>query len=55
MLNNLKILVLPKDERMADNGLVSAPNAAVGQPFNIGGQTIGTIPMNANTGLEPLK
>ncbi len=80
MLNDLKILVLPKDERMrqlislkafgltpieavryylgmemAKHGLVSAPNAAVGLPFNIGGQTIGTIPMNANTGLEPSK
>jgi membrane protease subunit (stomatin/prohibitin family) len=61
MLNNLKILVLPKDERMrelislqaigltpieavryylalrmADKGLVSAPNAAVGMPYFVG-------------------
>jgi len=63
-LNDLKVLILPKDERMrqlislqamgltpieavryflalrmADKGLVSAPNAAVGQPYNIGGAT----------------
>lgn len=62
MLNDLKVLVLPRDERMrelislqalgltplesvryylafkmAEKGLVSAPNAAVGAPFNIGG------------------
>lgn len=61
MLNDLKILILPKDERMrelislqamgltplesvryylalrmAEKGLVSAPNAAAGVPFNIG-------------------
>ena len=63
MLNDLKVLILPKDERMrellslqalgltpieavryylalkmAEKGLVSAPNAAVGVPFQIGGQ-----------------
>ena len=63
MLNDLKVLVLPRDERMrelislqalgltpiesvryylalkmAEKGLVSAPNAAVGAPFIIGGQ-----------------
>jgi membrane protease subunit (stomatin/prohibitin family) len=63
MLNDLKVLILPKDERMrelislqaigltpieavryylalrmAEKGLVSAPNAAAGLPFNIGGQ-----------------
>ena len=63
MLNDLKVLILPKDERMrelislqaigltpieavryylalrmAEKGLVSAPNAAAGVPFNIGGQ-----------------
>jgi hypothetical protein len=27
--------------RMADKGLVSAPNAAVGQPYVIGGATAG--------------
>jgi membrane protease subunit (stomatin/prohibitin family) len=62
MLNDLKVLILPKDERMrellslqalgltpveavryylalkmAEKGLVSAPNAAVGAPFQIGG------------------
>jgi hypothetical protein len=62
MLNDLKILILPKDERMrelislqaiglspieavryylalrmAEKGLVSAPNAAAGVPYNIGG------------------
>ena len=61
MLNDLKILILPKDERMrelislqaiglspieavryylalrmAEKGLVSAPNAAVGQPYFVG-------------------
>ena len=61
-LNDLKLLVLPRDERMrelislqaigltsheavryylalkmAEKGLVSAPNAAVGQGFNVGG------------------
>lgn len=62
MLNDLKVLILPKDARMrelislqaigltpieavryylalrmADKGLVSAPNAAVGLPFQMGG------------------
>jgi len=66
MLNDLKVLILPKDERMrelislqamgltpmeavryylalrmAEKGLVSAPNAAVGAPYHIGGQTTG--------------
>jgi membrane protease subunit (stomatin/prohibitin family) len=74
MLNDLKILVLPKDERMrelislqavgltpiesvryylalrmAERGLISAPNAAAGVPFNIGGQSLGTFPID----LEP--
>ena len=63
MLNDLKVLILPKDERMrelislqaigltpleavryylalrmAEKGLVSAPNAAVGEPFFVGSQ-----------------
>jgi len=81
MLNDLKVLILPKDERMrelislqaigltpieavryylalrmADMGLVSAPNAAVGRSFNIGGQVTGTYALNAaETGLaEPV-
>jgi len=66
MLNDLKVLIMPKDERMrelislqamglspieavryylalrmAEKGLVSAPNAAVGLPYNIGGGTQG--------------
>ena len=66
MLNDLKVLIMPRDERMrelislqamgltpieavryylalrmADKGLVSAPNAAVGQPYVIGGNTTG--------------
>src|ERR1700761_1610503 len=66
MLNDLKILIVPKDERMrelislqamglspieavryylalrmAEKGLVSAPNAAVGLPYNIGGSATG--------------
>ncbi|MBV8702228.1 MAG: SPFH domain-containing protein [Acetobacteraceae bacterium] len=77
MLNDLKILVVPKDERMrelislqalgltpheavryylalkmAERGLVSAPNAAAGVPFEIGAQTAGFVPMGqAITGL----
>jgi membrane protease subunit (stomatin/prohibitin family) len=66
MLNDLKVLIMPKDERMrelislqamgltpieavryylalrmAEKGLVSAPNAAVGQPYFIGGAPTG--------------
>ncbi|MGH8111685.1 MAG: SPFH domain-containing protein [Rhodanobacteraceae bacterium] len=66
-LNDVKVLVLPKDDRMrelislrafglsemdavryytalkmAERGLVSAPNVAVGQPFHVGGSTFGT-------------
>ena len=73
-LNDLRILVLPKDERMrelislqalglspidavryylalemAKKGLVSAPNAAIGESFHIGGQTMGTYPVPAST------
>jgi membrane protease subunit (stomatin/prohibitin family) len=66
-LNDLKVLIHPKDERMreiislkalglspldavrmyaalkmAERGLISAPNMAVGAPFNIGGNTLAT-------------
>jgi membrane protease subunit (stomatin/prohibitin family) len=66
-LNDLKVLIHPKDERMreiislkalglsaldavrmyaairmADQGLISAPNMAVGAPFSIGGSTLPT-------------
>jgi len=76
LLNDLKVLILPKDERMrelislqaigltpieavryylalkmADRGLVSAPNAAAGTSFNIGGATMGTYPLGPETGL----
>ncbi len=76
MLNDLKMLILPKDERMrelislqaiglspieavryylalrmAEKGLVSAPNAAAGVPFNVGGQPTGVYPLGAETGL----
>jgi membrane protease subunit (stomatin/prohibitin family) len=77
MLNDLKVLILPKDERMrellslqalgltpiesvryylalkmAEKGLVSAPNAAAGVPFQIGGQPpVGFYPLGAETGL----
>jgi membrane protease subunit (stomatin/prohibitin family) len=69
-LNDAKVLILPKDDRMrelislrafglseidavryyvalkmAEKGLVSAPNMAVGQPFSIGSQTVGTFPI----------
>jgi hypothetical protein len=32
--------------RMAERGLISAPNAAAGVPFNIGGQALGTFPVD---------
>jgi membrane protease subunit (stomatin/prohibitin family) len=77
MLNDLKVLIVPKDERMrelislqaiglspieavryylalrmAEKGLVSAPNAAAGVPFNIGGPTTGVYQVSAgDTGL----
>jgi membrane protease subunit (stomatin/prohibitin family) len=77
MLNDLKVLILPKDDRMrellslqalgltpieavryylalkmAEKGLVSAPNAAVGMPFQIGGQPpVGFYPVGAEAGL----
>jgi membrane protease subunit (stomatin/prohibitin family) len=76
LLNDLKVLILPKDERMrelislqaiglspieavryylalkmADRGLVSAPNAAAGLPFHIGGQPTGFYPLGPETGL----
>jgi membrane protease subunit (stomatin/prohibitin family) len=75
-LNDLKVLIMPKDERMrelislqaigltpveavryylalkmADKGLVSAPNAAAGVPFNIGGQPSGFYSLGAESGL----
>jgi membrane protease subunit (stomatin/prohibitin family) len=77
LLNDLKVLILPKDDRMrelislqaigltameavryhlairmADRGLVSAPNAAVGAPFHIGGQPTGFYPLGTETGLD---
>ena len=77
-LNDLKVLIMPKDERMrelislqaiglspieavryylalrmAERGLVSAPNAAVGYPFSVGGQTAGFYPVGAEAGLTP--
>ena len=76
MLNDLKVLILPKDERMrelislqalglspqeairyylalrmAEKGLVSAPNAAAGVAFTIGGPAGGFYPLAAETGL----
>jgi len=77
MLNDLKVLMLPSDERMrelislqaigltpieavryylafkmAEKGLVSAPNAAVGAPFSIGGQPpVGIYNVTDETGL----
>ena len=69
LLNDLKILILPRDERMrelislqalgltpieavryhlalrmAEKGLVSAPNAAAGEPFHVGGGQLATTP-----------
>src|SRR6201991_115229 len=76
LLNDLKVLIVPKDERMrelislqaiglspieavryylalkmAERGLVSAPNAAAGVPFQIGGQPTGFYPLGPETGL----
>jgi membrane protease subunit (stomatin/prohibitin family) len=76
LLNDLKVLIIPKDERMrelislqaiglspieavryylalkmADRGLVSAPNAAAGMPFNIGAQPTGFVPLGNEAGL----
>ena len=76
-LNDLKILIMPKDERMrelislqaiglspiesvryylalrmAEKGLVSAPNAAAGVPFQIGGQPNGFYSVSSDTGLS---
>jgi hypothetical protein len=76
MLNDLKVLIMPRDERMrelislqaigltpieavryylalrmAEKGLVSAPNAAAGVPFQIGGPSTGFYPLGAETGL----
>jgi membrane protease subunit (stomatin/prohibitin family) len=76
MLNDLKVLIMPRDERMrelislqalgltpieavryylalkmADKGLVSAPNAAAGVPFHIGGQPAGIYPLGPEVGV----
>jgi membrane protease subunit (stomatin/prohibitin family) len=75
MLNDLKVLIMPRDDRMrelislqaiglspieavryylalkmADKGLVSAPNAAAGVPFNIGGEPTGFYPLGNEVG-----
>src|SRR6201985_3032250 len=77
MLNDLKVLIMPRDERMrelislqaigltpieavryylalrmADKGVVSAPNAAAGLPFNIGGQPTGFYPLGDEVGVK---
>lgn len=79
-LNDLKILIMPKDERMrelislqaigltpieavryylalrmAEKGLVSAPNAAAGVPFSIGGPAAGFYQLGQETGLPAKK
>lgn len=78
MLNDLKVLILPKDERMrelislqalgltpieavryylalrmAEKGLVSAPNAAAGMPYYIGAQPIATVDLGTQAGTVP--
>lgn len=78
MLNDLKILIMPKDDRMrelislqaigltpieavryylalkmAERGLVSAPNAAAGLPFNIGAPAAGVLPLGDVAGTTP--
>ena len=75
MLNDLKVLIMPRDDRMrelislqaigltpieavryylalrmAEKGLVSAPNAAAGLPFNIGAPATGILPLGDVTG-----
>jgi hypothetical protein len=79
MLNDVKVLVKPRDERMrelislrafglseldavryyvamkmAERGLVSAPNMAVGQPFNIGITTATGSPMDVIPAVPPV-
>lgn len=76
-LNDLKVLIFPKDERMrelislqaigltpleairyylalrmAEKGLVSAPNAAAGLPYNIGGSPAGFYPLGSESGTK---
>ncbi len=76
MLNDLKVLIMPRDERMrelislqalgltpiesvryylalkmAEKGLVSAPNAAAGVPFFIGGAPTGIYPLGPEVGI----
>lgn len=76
-LNDVKLLMLPKDARMrelislkafglepeqavryylalqmAEKGLVSAPNAAAGLPFNIGGSALGSFNLDKNMNLK---
>ena len=78
MLNDLKVLIMPRDERMrelislqaiglspieavryylalrmAEKGLVSAPNAAAGVAFNIGGSPTGVFPLGEEVGVRP--
>ena len=75
LLNDLKVLIRPKDERMrelislqaigltpieairyylalrmADRGLASAPNAAAGESFHLGGQLTGYYPITGEPG-----
>src|SRR5437764_10401473 len=77
-LNDLKILIMPKDERMrelislqaigltpieavryflalrmAEKGLVSAPNAAAGVPFTIGAPMAGWYQLSFDSTLPP--
>ena len=79
LLNDLKILILPRDQRMrelislqaiglspieavryylalqmAEKGLVSAPNAAAGVAFQIGGAQLGTY-AGIDVGLVPVR
>lgn len=78
MLNDLKVLIMPKDDRMrelislqalglspieavryylalkmAERGLVSAPNAAAGLPFHIGAPPAGVLPLGDVAGTTP--
>jgi len=38
--------------QMADKGLISAPNAAAGLPFNIGGQAMPTFGLDKDLNLK---
>jgi len=50
-MNELEAVRMYLALKMADMGLVSAPNAAAGTPFQIGSSTLGTFDVGATAGL----